>query len=270
MMKKFLALLILILLQLYAIPSTLYPANAQNFNVASTFVIDDKDAVSGDIIILDSVKGFKRTDVAYDVRMLGVLNDTPLMVVKEATGSGRPIIRLGEVSVNITDFNGEIKRGDYVTTSPSLGKGMKAGQSGYTLGVALEDAVLGTQTVNITGKQSKLGTAKVAIKIEFAELTTARNSIRLLDNFNQALFRNIQDPEKFTNTLRYIIAGIIAIIAFSLGFFSISRSVTKAVEAIGRNPLAKTSILTSVAFQIGVTIIGAIVTIAIIFIIIKF
>jgi F0F1-type ATP synthase membrane subunit c/vacuolar-type H+-ATPase subunit K len=267
---KYLGAIILALIPLYSILHTPYPTFAQGYNVASTYKIDSEKAVSGDIIISNGEKGLTLTNVAYDSRIFGVLDDDPRLVLRTPDASLKPVVREGDVLVNITDYNDLIKKGDYVTSSPVEGKGMKAKQSGYVLGIALDDAKLSEQTVTIDGRQVKSGTVLVAMKIEYAELSTARNSIRLLDNLNAAFFRNVQDPERFTNTLRYLLAGIIAILAFGIGFFWVGRSISKAVEAIGRNPLAKQSIYLSVIFQIGLTVIGAIVTIIIVFILIKF
>lgn len=242
---------------------------SQGFNVASTYEISDKDAVSGDILISDGEKGLIRTDVTYSPKIFGILEDNPVLVLKEATSSAKPIIRAGDTIINVTDFNGDIKKGDFITTSPVLGKGMKAGQSGYVLGIALEDAQYGSETASTVSKQTKLGRVKIAIRIEFAELSTARSNFALLNQLNTAFFRSVQDPEKFTLTIRYIIAGFIALVAFGVGFFWVSRSISKAVEALGRNPLAKNAIIASVGFQVVATLIGALATLGIIFVIVR-
>jgi F0F1-type ATP synthase membrane subunit c/vacuolar-type H+-ATPase subunit K len=265
-MNKYLPLWLFLILGFFLVPS----AHAQSFNVASTYQVADTQAISGDILISNGGKGFVRSNVAYDGRLFGVLDDTPKLVIRSGDTNLKPIIRVGDVTVNVTDYNDPIKKGDLVTTSPVEGKGMKAKQSGYILGIALEDAQYAGNPVSIEARQVKQGTVKVALRIEYAELTTARNSLRLLDNLNAAFFRNVQDPERFTNTIRYIIAGIIAILAFAIGFFWVGRSISKAVEAIGRNPLARQSIFFSIIFQIGLTVIGAIVTVVIVFILVKF
>lgn len=262
-----LGLLTFFVFTLYTSPFTL--VNAQELSIASVYEISDQEAVSGDILINAGEKGLIRTNVTYDAKIFGVLEDNPLVVLREATPSGKPVIRTGDTKVNVTDYNGEIKKGDYVTTSPLSGKGMQAGQSGYTLGIATEDAIYGSETQQVEGKQVKSGTVSVALRIEYAELSTARSNVKLLNDLNAAFFRSVQDPEKFTLVIRYIIAGIIAILAFVLGFFSITRSISKAVEAIGRNPLAKTAILASVGFQIGLAVVGGIIAAAIVFIIIR-
>lgn len=242
---------------------------AQGFNTASTYEISDKDAASKDILISAGEKGLTRTNVTYDSKVFGVLEDNPLLVLREASSSARPVIRNGDTTVNVTDFNAEIKKGDYITTSPVLGKGMKAGQSGYVLGIALENATYDGPTVTAEGKQVKTGSVKVAIRIEYAELSTARSNFALLSSLNGVLFRSIQDPEKFTLTIRYIIAGLIALIAFAIAFFTVGRSITKAIEAIGRNPLARATIMASIIFQLVIALIGGIATVGIIYIIVR-
>jgi hypothetical protein len=187
-----------------------------------------------------------------------------------ATASSKPIIRAGDALVNVTDYNGPIKRADLVTSSPASGKGMRAGQSGYVLGVALEDASFGTETVSVAGRTAQLGTVKVALRIEYAELNSSRNAIHFFDDLNAALFANLKDPEKFTNTVRTIVAGIISVVAFTVGFVSINRSVIKTVEAVGRNPLAKVSILSTLVIQLGVVAVGALFTIFIVFLLLRF
>jgi hypothetical protein len=269
-MKKMLVLIFFTVFCLVFI-QVVNSVSAQGFNVASTYQIADSGVVSGDIIISEGENGFKRTNVSYESKIFGVYQEKPELVLRESTQSAKqPIIRLGDTTVNITDYNGDIKAGDFVTTSPVMGKGMKAAQSGYVLGIALEDAELGNNTTSIFNRQVRNGTVKVAVRIEYAELTTSRNSLRLLDSLNSAFFRNVQDPEKFTNTLRYIIAGFLGLLVFAIGFFWVARSLSKAVEAIGRNPLARQSILASLAAQIVVTLVVSAFALGAIFVIIRF
>lgn len=94
----------------------------------------------------------------------------------------------------------------------------------------------------------------VALRIEYAEISTARSVVRLLEYFNAALFRNIQNPEKFIQVLRYIGATMVVMMAFLISFITFSRSIPKGVEAIGRNPLASKAILFSIALNILFTL----------------
>ncbi|OGE31631.1 hypothetical protein A2631_00685 [Candidatus Daviesbacteria bacterium RIFCSPHIGHO2_01_FULL_44_29] len=225
---------------------------AQNFDIASTYTINDPEAGAGDIISSGD-NGLVRANVSYDNHIFGIIQENPVIVFTEASGSGRVIGRSGDSMVKITDFNGEIKIGDRVTSSPIAGYGMKATQSGYVIGVVTA-APSNTGSLSYQNRQFNAGTAQVALKIEYAELSTPRSSIRLLEYIGAAFFRNIQDPERFTQAVKAIIAGLIAIISFGIGFFAFSRAISKGVEAIGRNPLAKRAIQVSILIQLVLTI----------------
>lgn len=241
-----------------------------NLNVTATYPITDKDAKSGDIITSKSGSGFIRSTATYDANMFGVLQDNPLLVFRNinAPDNEKPIVRQGDVIINVNNVTGDIKIGDRVTSSPLAGQGMKAETSGYVVGVATANATY-TGTVSYQGKQYKTGTVQVAMRIEYAELNTARNTNRLLEQVNSAFFTNVQDPEKFTLVVRYIIAGIVAIIFMMISFFGFTRSLSKSVEAIGRNPLAKSSIQFSMLIHLGLAIITSIIGLIIAFVVIR-
>ncbi len=61
------------------------------------------------------------------------------MVIGDTDGTGRPVIvgLSGRVPVKVTTKNGEIKPGDYITTSDISGVGMRATEAGRVIGKAL-------------------------------------------------------------------------------------------------------------------------------------
>lgn len=243
---------------------------AQNFSVASTYQINDTDAISGDIMTTRSGKGLIRADSTYDTRIFGVFEDIPLIVYRNtnALNNEKPIIRAGDGVVNITDINGSVAAGDYITSSQIAGKGMKANQSGYVIGVATSAVTPGIQ-IEYEGKKVSTGQVNVAIRIEYAELNTSRNANRLLEQVNAAFFRNVQDPEKFTLVIRYIMAGVVALVFFLISFFGFTRSTAKGIEAIGRNPLARSSIQLSIVIHLGLAIVVCLIGLVISFLIIR-
>ncbi len=265
---------LLVLSLLTLLYTSLYPIQlvlAENFDIASTYQINDNEAVDGDILIVVPNKGLLRADSPYDGRIFGVLWSNPVVVLKNlnAPANEKPVIRIGDSVVNVTDFNGVIQPGDYVSSSPIPGKGMKSTQSGYGIGIATSAVASTGQQLDIAGKKVNVGQVNVAIRIEYAELNTARSTNRLLEEVNSAFFRNVQDPEKFTLVVRYIMAGIVAIIFFLISFFGFTRSISKGIEAIGRNPLAKSAIQFSIAIHLGLAIVVSIIGLVIVFIIIR-
>lgn len=217
---------------------------AQEFtaDIASTYEVTDDDAVDGDMMVYTD-EGIVRASKPYDSSLFGVLQTTPLLVfTTEGDTTGKPIVRAGTATVNVTNENGVIAAGDYITSSATPGKGQKATISGYVIGTALNDM------------NESTGRVEVAISIEYAELTNSRSAARLFDLLNVALFEGANNPEKLSQVMKYFSAGFVVMgsLVFSLIIFG--RSITKGIEAIGRNPLAKSTIQVSMMLSGGLTI----------------
>lgn len=234
-------------------------------DMTSTFELKDTNAQDGDILSLNPKEGLIRTLLPYDSHLFGVVYAAPLMVFKTENGvNEQPVVRVGTAQVNITTLGGEIRAGDYITSSPITGKGQKATDSGYVLGIALTNFTSsdGPQTTyqppnSKEPKQISEGKVAVALKIEYAEINKARSLGRLFDAMNFAIFSSIEDPGKAPEVFRYITAGLVVLIGFGIGFFTFSRSIPKSIEAIGRNPLAEKAIMFSIILNIALTILTA-------------
>ncbi len=233
-MKKFLSLLLLIF---FLIPQPVLAAG-----LVSSYPIADQQAVNGDILTTSN-QGLVRPTTDYDMHIFGVLTDTAEVILRSSDPTYKPVVQSGTVLVNVTNANGAIKKGDYITTlGKNPGKGQKASISGYVLGTAMEDF------------NSSNGQISVNVNPTYAEISNARTLSRLLDYFTAGLFKNISDQGQFPVVMRYIIAGLIMLTSAGISFFTFSRSVPKAIEAIGRNPLARGSIMLSLAMSIGLVI----------------
>lgn len=208
-------------------------ADFSSVSIANTYVIADAAAASGDIIV-NVPTGLRRATIPYDNSILGVLTASPAAVFRAESGPERAVATGGVVVVNVTDANGAVKKGDFITSSTTAGKGMKATNSGYILGMALNDA---------TG-----GQVDVAIRVEYAELSTPQTFKRIFDLLGRGLFQNVQDPDKLGLLIRYIGAGLAVVLAFLLAFLTFARTIPKSIEAVGRNPLARSSIYLSLVF----------------------
>lgn len=241
-------------------------ARAQ-LEIAETFDVP-QEAVDGDIVSYTD-KGVVLSSREYDDKIFGAIETSPLVAYRRVDNSGLPVVRNGTSEINVTTINGPIKTGDFITSSSLPGKGEKAVVSGYIIGVALQDfSEQDGETVSYSPPQGDTGGARqvrsgkinVAIKIEYAELSSARNANRLFDILNGALFRSVQDPEKFVNIIRYIAAGLAVLISFLIGFFTLARTIPKGIEALGRNPLARATIqfgiILNIIFTVGIALVG--------------
>lgn len=249
----------------YQLPVKSAHAQAVSIDVSYTYNVSDTEAVNGDILDTDTTDEnqptiLKRSNAPYSGKIFGVLQTNSLLVYKSLEGNQQPVARSGVARVKVSNINGEIKSGDFITSSPIAGRGMRASQSGYVLGVALAPFVptTDTPTQEFEGDNYAVGEIPVALRIEYAEIDTARTVNRLLELFNAALFKNLQDPERFIQIIRYVAAGIIIILCFIIGFATFSRSVLAGVQAIGRNPLARNAIQFSIILNIILTLVTVI------------
>ncbi len=270
---EFVVYRIIIILFLFLLPtlnSELTTVNAQTpgLEATSVYEIPDTAAVEGDILTATD-KGLVRASRGFDNKMFGVIVDQPILVYRNNDIKGKPVVRSGIANVNVTTLNGPIKYGDYITSSSIAGKGQKASESGYVLGVALGtfDGKGAPQVDGPTGKVSS-GKISIAIRVEYAELTNPRFAGRLFGFVGASFLENINDPAKFGNVIRYIAAGLVVLLSFTFGFLTFSRSIAKSIEAMGRNPLAKSTIqltmIINIALLIGTGIIGIVASILII------
>src|SRR3989338_1669915 len=218
-------------------------------DVTVSYPLVDVDATDVDILV-STDKGLVRATDAYNIKLFGIVKKESIVVFKQEGNDTIPVARGVVVRVNVTDLNGEINQGDYVTSSPIAGKGQRADKTGYSIGTAM-GGFEPVSTETIEGKEVTIGTVPVALKIEFVELSTPR----LIEQLTTALFQSAQDPNKFAEMVKYIIAGIVVLASFLTGFFTFSRSVANGVEAIGRNPLAKVSIYLSIGLNMIFTIV---------------
>lgn len=245
-------------------------AQSDSTDISYVYSIADEKAENGDILITDKEQGIVRAKTPYDIHLFGVLQGQPLMVYRRIDNQGKPVSRNGTAQVNVTTLNGPINAGDYITSSEIPGKGQKATQSGYVMGVALTPLAENEGTsLDYQNKKLSSGKIAVALKIEYAELTTPRSASQLFSSFNSALFQNVQDPNKFVQVLRYLAAALTVIISFGIGFLTFSRSIPKGIEAIGRNPLAEKAIIFSIALNIFFTILTALIGIAVAVVILR-
>ena len=241
-MAKLLVILLAIYLWIPAFAGMTVGAQGFTADIASTYEVTDSQGVDGDILVYTD-KGIVRASKPYDSSLFGVLQSTPLIVfTTEGDTTGKPVARAGTASVNVTNAGGQIKAGDYITSSSVAGKGQKATISGYVVGTSLNDM------------NEDQGKVEVAIRIEYAELTNSRSAAKLLDVLNVAAFESAKDPEKLSQVMKYFSAGFVVMgsLVFSLIIFG--RSITKGIEAIGRNPLAKSTIQVSMMLSAVMTV----------------
>ena len=205
-----------------------------DFPVAAYLEVADQEAGNGDIMT-ETADGIRRSTVPYDKSLLGVVIDTPTIAIHPESETTKAIISGGDNAVKVSSKNGDIKRGDFVTSSDLSGVGQKATQNGYVIGVALQDFPNEEST-------SDQGVISVSLNIHYNIVEGSAVGFGSLERIGQGFLNQLDNPGEFVRLSRYLLAALVAIIAILLSFFTFARSVRNGIEAMGRNPLARASI----------------------------
>lgn len=210
--------------------------------IAIDIEVQDKPVPEGSIISLTNGR-YRLSRLPYDGTVFGVVTEHPAVAFKDLAAKNKySVISLGKTLVRISTMNGQIKTGDLITTSTIPGVGQKATENGYVVGTANEN-------------YSESDPKKIGLIYTTMHLSYGRVSEGLRENLIASLLQGARAP--FTspiNALRYILAGFIALLSFTGGFWFFGRASSMGVEAVGRNPLARRYILISVLLNVLITI----------------
>ncbi len=218
-----------------------FPAFAQDLTTGVAYRIELQSGTGFDgAVICSQEGGFGVCQNEYDPKMHAVQTNNPGVYFEEDTeAQGVLVMSEGIVMVAVNNAGGDITAGDYVTTSSTPGLAQRATDNGFVLGTAM-DAFSGE------GR----GSIRVALKI--GPVTTLSNTrsnlVTVLQNASNASQLSPLD------SFRYLIAALMALISFGLGFTYFGRMSRTGVEAIGRNPLAVKQIQFNVLLHVGVAI----------------
>lgn len=227
---------------LLRVPSLVH-AQVTSSGVGQTVSIPGENANPG-MIVCSGKEGYVLCSTEYEPAMYGVITELPVASFEnEEIENPKRVVREGETVVQVSTANGAISKGDYITSSTRAGVGIRADRNGYVLGTALEDY----QVEN----PDEVGTILVAVHIR-PSLGVSTSRQNLVDVLRQGVSAPIFEP---LSSLRYILAALIVLIAFALGFVYFGRVAHAGVEAIGRNPLAGRLIQMSVVMNVFLTIV---------------
>lgn len=206
----------------------------QSGQIATNIEVTDTDAKTGDILVKEE-EGLVRAETAYDKNLFGVIVENPDIVFNKPAEGLLPVISYGETIVRVTNKNGKITAGDFITSSSTPGSGQKAVESGFVLGKALESF------------NEDEGVITVFVNIQYRNIETEPSFGKIFAFIGTTL----TGPENLPEVLKYIFALVVGGGAFFIGFLSFGRALRSGVEAVGRNPLAKTSIQLAMVLNLG-------------------
>jgi len=233
----------LVLLICFIILFLVLQAKAQ---IASYFVVQsDTKIQGGEIVSKTSSSSLILSSSSYDPNIFGVVAlENPIMLFNRPKENSFPIITYGEALVKVSNKNGKIKPGDFITSSEIPGVGQKALTSGMVLGKALE------------ALDKEGGIIKVFVNPQYANIEEGKYQKVSLSTIFKQVAQEMSKPENIPQTLRYFIGAFLGLLSFLLGFFYIGRTIKKGVEGISRNPLARRAIFLAMLWNlVGIVII---------------
>ncbi|NCS97735.1 MAG: hypothetical protein GW762_04065 [Candidatus Pacebacteria bacterium] len=202
-------------------------------------VVSAIDVFNGMIVSIGD-SAYTESNGTYDRNMYGVIDLSPSIEFTFGnTEDTLPVIADGTAYVAVSGENGPINEGDLITSSSKPGVGMKATKSGFTLGVA-EESYAGS-----TAEEQGLVAIRINKQFTFGDDSPDSETIsdRLRNVVSLSAIAAFEEP---TKVFKYVVAGIILTIAVLVSFISLGRTSQKGIEAIGRNPLARSSIIASI------------------------
>ncbi|HEV2339961.1 MAG TPA: hypothetical protein VGT05_04365 [Patescibacteria group bacterium] len=216
---------------------------ASSIGIANYFPLADKNIAVGDIVSF-SPQGYHLSNKAYDQLITGVIIANPAITI-EVPGATKtyPVINIGDAVVNVSGINGNLKKGDFITTSTIPGVGQKAVTSGYVIGASVNP-------VSFASK-NEVRQITVSINIHFQQFASPV-VIPFLDVLNLSEIATYEDP---VVALKLLVALLVILASFGLGFLIFSKTIHRGIEAIGRNPLAGQMIELSILLNVIMVII---------------
>lgn len=210
-------------------------SRAQSGQTGIAIPITIPDNPESGVIVCTGKAGYTICETNYSTAMFGVITTSPAAAFESAPQPNRHLVlKDGRALVRVSGRSGAIKVGDLVTSSVDAGIAQRANKNGYVLGTAL-DEFAGTSAEDV-------GVIAVSINIH---PTTSFIDVRsnLLEALREGLAAPVLTP---LAALRYILAAFVTVASFLMGFIYFGRLAKTGIEAIGRNPLARLQIQSSV------------------------
>lgn len=210
----------------------------------ATYIPINETVENGDIVSATD-KGYFLSTTEYDPQVIGVVATTPAIALKTSSEQkGIPVVNIGSTVVKVNGTNGNIKRGDFITTSRIKGTGMKATRNGFIVGQALEDRSF--------ANQNDTGLIAISLNVHFLQVPGSAVNASIMQIFSITQLAAYEEPLK---VFKYVVSAIVLFVSFGAAFFIFSKAINTGIQALGRNPLAGRMIQLSIIFNVVLVII---------------
>lgn len=195
-------------------------------------------------VITQKGQDYTLSHFSYDSNLVGVVVESPQISFEDINLQNfEYVASTGEVLVNVSNLNGNIVAGDYLTSSEVPGLASKSLEAGQVIGIALSS--FESEGVGSTGQVW----VNLDIKMHYPERNITSNLVDVLRNSVTSPFMTPIEA------LRYLLVFIIVISSFIIGFNSFGKISKETVESLARNPLASGPIKRVMIFNFVLTVI---------------
>ncbi|MFH1244360.1 MAG: hypothetical protein V1487_02185 [bacterium] len=238
MLNKLLIGLVMVLVECWAGQHQVW-AQGTSTGVAN-YVKVSGESPDGSIVI-STEQGYELAKIAYDPSIHGVVVDNPAVSFQNENIEGLvAVVTNGRARVRVAAIAGEIKEGDFITSSTTPGVGQKGDQNGFILGRA------------ITGYSgSGEGMIEVMLNPKYNSAVSGSKGINLFKGIKSAASSPFLSP---LTSMRYLLAVVVTAVAFGGGFAYFGKFGKTGIEALGRNPLAAKTIYAGIGVNVMLTI----------------
>lgn len=231
----------------------------QAFGETAEVSVYGEQVESGKIVALNG-NDFMLSSEPHQNVLIGVVQDDTIFQAEpdelpegarfSGEGNSKQVILSGVANVQVSGANGAIEIGDWLTSSEQSGIGMRAVDTGYVIGTAMEKAELDSK--------DDLATIRVSLNVHLLEPQRSVSS-NFFDLFRLAALSVYEQPRQ---ALRYLISLFLIFTAMVFVFTNVGKTARLGVIALGRNPLASKKIyrgmflnfIFSIAYLLGASV----------------
>lgn len=265
-------LLSCLLVAVFCSSSAVLAVEASAENISRSYGVDQA-LQAGMIVSTLSNNGdyVEATNSSNASRVIGVIvkPDNSLVAVDPDARKAQ-VATSGAVSVLVSTVNGNIKAGDKIAPSPFSGIGMKALGNGYIAGVALGNFSSSSEGATSQEVTDKSGT-KRKIVVGYAQINlTPRYDSTLEGGGLNGIQRFVRSLTGHSVSMpRIIISLAIAILTVTAIIILMYAAIYGSIVSIGRNPLARVSILRALARVVAMALLVFLIAFGLIYLLLR-
>ncbi len=181
------------------------------------------------------------------VNLVGVAAQSPLVELSDASAGSAQVVVGGSTLALVSDINGPIAVGDKITDSPLAGIGMKATESGEIVGVAQASLnSVTTQTKSVSSKNGrqvsvKVGLVPVAVSPAYYSVPQVASLSGIVPPALQTAADSLTGHP--VSPIRVLVATLALLVGLVIAVVMLATSIRSEIVSLGRNPLARNSLL---------------------------